>query len=332
MDFFSLAPRALYRRFRLYDTGRRIALCKLQLAQAETALGLLGWQQADFDHDTQRQVDEIQKVERDQSALTNEAALLGAAVARLQAEFDAAKRCHEEVRRLVELDYKKMRDVRDGTVSLLEEKRKAEPNFQLRIPALDRELREVQKSYADLLQVTPQTPQVRQGLSSMRERMVAIPNEKSDLRTQYLRSTSEIRDLEERLARKTALFASAGKRLSDLDATWTAQAEMLAREMEAKKTERADVERRIDLLEKDKSNPYQRIGQVLAESKIAPVNQPESLECVLRLQVAIRFTEKRRAELEKAAATENAKELQKSRWLWTALLAVLCLVLLALAR
>ena len=174
-----------------------------ELAKAETELGLLGWQQADYDDETQRQVEAIQHVEREQSRLTNEAAALGNEIRQLQAEREVGRKQYEEQCRAIEAERKQVLAPHDQIERQLVEKRKIEPNFEKRIPELDRELREVQRRYKELLSVPRETLQVRQELIHLRERSVAIPNEKSDLRTQHLRTVSEIRALEVALQRES---------------------------------------------------------------------------------------------------------------------------------
>ena len=82
MDYFSPGPRELARKLNRQTARRRLAAINRALAAAETELGLLGWQQADYDADTQRQVREIQSVEKEQTRLTNEAASVAIRTAR----------------------------------------------------------------------------------------------------------------------------------------------------------------------------------------------------------------------------------------------------------
>lgn len=271
---------------RLLARGR-LALCQHELSRAETTLGLLGWQQADFDADTSRQVNEIQEVERAQTDYTNRAAELGSEVRRLRAEHEAAKREFEEKRRQVEAERRRIREPREGIEKQLAEKRKIEPNFERRIPELDRELRDVQKLYSELLVVEPQTPQSRQELSRLRERTVSIPNEKTDLRTQHLRTVTEIRALEEQLEREQHLLTENEAAMRKMDREWAEKDRDFDQQVRALERERGKVEKQINDLESAKVNPYRRIGQVLADSNIGPLNQPEALDKVRRLRFRI---------------------------------------------
>jgi hypothetical protein len=68
------------------------------LAKAETQLGLLGWQQADFDEETQREVDKIMNVEREQARLTNEGATAGRSISELNTLREQTRRTYHEKR------------------------------------------------------------------------------------------------------------------------------------------------------------------------------------------------------------------------------------------
>jgi hypothetical protein len=72
MDYFSPGFREIIRLVQRASLRVRGGITRRRLASVETQLGLLGWQQADFDPDTQRQVDALQNVEREQVALTTE--------------------------------------------------------------------------------------------------------------------------------------------------------------------------------------------------------------------------------------------------------------------
>ncbi len=147
--------------------------------------------------------------EREQSRHLNQAAETAGAIRQLIVERDAARREHEERTKQLAAEARKAEDARAQIERQFEARRQVEPTFERRIPELDRELREVNKLYAQLLQIEKQTAQTRQELIKLRERIVAIPNEKSDLRTQHLRAVTEARVLEERLAQQVKTVTAA---------------------------------------------------------------------------------------------------------------------------
>ena len=197
MDYFSPGAREAGRRVRRAYGRARLWRDRRRLAKAEAELGLLGWQQADFDDETQQQVEAIQNVEREQSRLMNAAAEHATTVRTRRGELESAQRAWQEKRRELAAEEKRCREPRAELERQLAERRRVEPNFERRMPELDRELREVMRLVTELLRTEPQTAKIRQELLRVRERSIAIPNEKSDLRTQHLRTVSEIRRLEQ---------------------------------------------------------------------------------------------------------------------------------------
>ncbi len=332
MDYFSPAPREFIRKLIRLTAHRRLAALQEQQAKAESDLGLLGWQQADYDPETQRQVQEIHDVEREQTRLTNEAAALASEIRECQAAKASAIKLHEETKRQLDAERRRIREPYETIERQLADKRKIEPNFVRRIPDLDRELRDVQKTYAELLTQTPQTPQVRQELIRLRDRTVAIPNEKSDLRIQHLRTVSEIRALEEALNDQKPAVDSIDERCRKHDAEWAMQESELTSKISHLETVKTDVETQVNALENAKLNPYQKIGQVLADNNIAPVNQPHALDKVKRLRFDAGEVLQRILESEARTAAESPQAVKISLMIWGAILLGIVVVIVAALR
>ncbi len=297
-----------------------MAALERTLAEAETQLGLLGWQQAEYDEDTQRQVREIQGVEREQSRLTNEGAAISNEIRRIQEERQSRQREYDEAKKRLEAELKRVREPIEALERQLAEIRKVEPNFVKHIPELDRELRELQRLYSELLTRAPQTPQIRQELLRLRERIVAIPNEKSDLRTQHLRAVSEMRAIEERVEEAQPAVRSVQEQIQSLDEKWSATDRELGEQMAVKTAERKRLDSAFEEMETAKANPYQRIGRVLAANNVAPVNQPEALEKVKQLQFELGQNRQVILEADAAGSKEDAKALLISKIFWWAML------------
>ena len=166
----------------------------------------------------------------------------------------------------MEAERRRLREPHDLLERQLAEKRKTEPNFVLRIPDLDRELREKQKLYAELIQVSPQTAKVRQELAWLRERIVAIPNEKSDLRTQHLRTVSEIRALEELLEREKPPVAKIEEEIRLHKEEWAAREAAFAERVKALEAARGRRSRR-----KSSSSKARRPILTSASARCSPI-------------------------------------------------------------
>lgn len=260
------------------------AVTERKLAKAEENLGLLGWQQADFDEATQRQVDSLQNIEREQANLTNRSAELAHEIARLsehrvkyRGEYDQQRTTLEGERHnvrhpLADLS-RRLHTVRDNT-----------PDVDRRTAQLDRELKEVEDLSMKLLVVQPQPMHVRDELMRLRERTLTIQNERNDIRTQHARSLSEIHHLEQQIATIEKRVTELDKNLRELKTQFEEEDGKLAGEERQLVEEKETAEKDVNHLERAKENPYRAIGRVLADNAIAPMNQPAALANVLNLR------------------------------------------------
>ena len=309
----------------------RLFLAARKLAKTETDLGLLGWQQADFEGEAQEHVRQLTDFEREEARLTNESAALALAIRRLQDERAAARQHHDEARAPLEAERAKVAVPVAEVERQLAARRSGRVNFAERAPALDRELREVSQLSAELLAVEPQTAEIRRELIRLRERTVAIPNEKSDLRIQQQHAVDEVHALEEALARGLTAVAELDEKLRVRRADYEEADRAREKEISDRGREKQAIEKEIGSLEKAKGNPYRKIGQVLADSGIAPMNQPGALAAVQKARRIVARIVREIAASHEASGREDRAALRKSWGLWAAAVTVIVLVLL-LAR
>src|SRR5204862_1388062 len=91
--------------------GLQLARAKRRLAAAETELGELGWQQADYyDAATQSEVKKLHDVEREQARLTNASATLAHEIRALSDERDRVRKEAEAKRVGLETERIKLRE------------------------------------------------------------------------------------------------------------------------------------------------------------------------------------------------------------------------------
>lgn len=307
----------------------RRLLARRDLEKSETDLGLLGWQQAEFDPTTQSEVDKITEYERKQSELNNASAGLGKELRELREQRETGKKAFDEQHAELFAPRARLAQNHPQMERQLAELRKAEPALERRMPELERELREYNKLYATLLARNLNSPQVKAELTRLRERTVAIPNEKSDLRNQHLRIVSESRALESQLERDREQIAGIDQQLKALQAEFDAEDGRLAAEIRGREKEKTRIEKEIDALESAKHNPYLQIGRVLADSGIAPMNQPGALDKVKRLRARVVEIEHGIALSEHATAAEDRQVLRLSLFLWSVIALIFLLVVLA---
>jgi chromosome segregation ATPase len=284
VNYFTPGLREIIRKLSRQRNRLRIRLARRDLRKAETALGLLGWQQAEFDPQTQAEVDKINAYEREQSRLTNESAGLAKELRELRVQREAARNIFEEKRRELEVQRAHAATDHPSIEKQLVGLRKGEPTFERRVPELDRELRNINRLYSDLLTAQNQTAQMKAEITKLRERTVTIANEKADLRNQHLRTVTEVRGLEAKLERDRETIAALEREQRELQAQFDTSDGQIATEIRTREREKARIEKEINAIETAKTNPYLQIGRVLADNDVAPMNQPGALDKVKRLR------------------------------------------------
>lgn len=328
MNLLLPAPRELARILGRLANRLRLVLARWQLGKAETNLGLLGWQQADFAGDAQRHIDRLGNVEREQARLTNESARLGLALQRLQEERALALRQAREARAALETERASVAAPVGETARQLAERVRMRENFAERSAALERELGDANRRHAELLAAGTLTAEARGALGRLRERTAGIPSELADLRLRQQRLANELRPLEEALARGRAEIAAGDEKLRAQQAEFEEADGARQKEISDREREKQTVEKEIEGLEKAKGDPYRKIGQALADAGIAPMNQPQALSAVEEGRAAVTRMEQDIAGSLEASRREDRTALQNSWGFWAVALTVIVLVLL----
>ena len=329
MNLFSPAPRELARIVGRQAGRLRLVLARWRLGNAETNLGLLGWQQADFDGEAQRHVEQLTDVEREQARLTNDSARLGLALQRLQEERALALRQFEEARAVLEAERANVAGPVEETARQVAERERMRANLAERSAALERELGDANRRHADLLAAGTLTAETRGELGRLRGRTAGIPTELADLRLRQQRLANEIRPLEEALARGRAAVAIEDEKLRAQRAEFADADHARRKEVSDCEREKQTVEKEIAGLEKAKGNPYRKIGQALADADIAPMNQPHALAAVQQGRAVVERLEQDIAASLEASAHEDRAALQKSWCVWAAVGVVILIAIVA---
>ena len=328
MNLLSPAPREVARILARLASRLRLLLARWRLAKAETNLGLLGWQQADFEGEAQRPSDQLTNVEREQARLTNESARLGLAIQRVQDEGAAVRRQFEQTRHALETERAKVAGPVEETARQCAERERMRDSFAERAPALERELADANRQHAALLASGTLTPEARAELGRLRLRTAGLPSELADLRLRQQRLADELRPLEEALARGRAAVAVEDGKLRVQRAEFAATEQTRQKELSDCQHAKQTVGKDIEGLEKAKGDPYRQIGRMLADSGIAPLNQPHALAAVEQGRAAVARIEQNIADSRAASRREDRTALQNSCGFWVVALAVIALVLL----
>ena len=330
MDYFSPGLRELARIAGRCRNRWRLRGARKHLDKAETELGLLGWQQAEFDPATQREVEKITQCEREQARLTNESAALAKEIAEISAQREQARTAFDQQRAPLATERAAVRESIDKSGAQVAAIRKQLAELERRIPQLEREARESSRLYNDLLAVEPQTPELRDQQAQLRERLQAIPVEIGDWQGRAARGAAEIEALQKTLAQETEREAALARELRELESAHAAQDREMADASAAKTRERERIEKESARLEDKKANPYLEIGRVLADSHLPPMNQPHVLDDVRASRLRVQEIEYAIAKSRADSDAEDRTLVLHSLILWGVIALALALVLGAL--
>ncbi len=316
MPYFSPGFREIIRLVQRARWRLRGWLAHRRLASAETQLGLLGWEQADFDTETQRQVDAIHHVEREQGELTNRAAALAREIEAIAVERAAVPAAFDKQRTALEAERASVREPLAEIERILRVVHARPADVARSIAELQRELGETDVLYTKLLGTEPQTPQVRDEVLRLRERLIAIPNEVADIKAMRHRAASDIAEREQQQKQIEQRTAELDRQLRELKADADQRDATSAARIKTLENERARAGTAAHRLDRAKTDPYREIGRVLADNDIAPMNQPHALEWVRTLRATITDTEAAVAESLQRTAAEDAPLLRASLAVW----------------
>ncbi len=275
----------------------RLILERRKLARLETALGLLAWQQADYDSVTQEHVDRLTDYERAQARIANESAAIGQAIQQIEEQRGVAEREFEEAAAAaLEKEYPAATNA-EALEAEVVAKRKERREIEARLPVLDRELREAEEEYRALVAREQPSAEVKSQLFRMRKVIMALPQEKAEWMARLQQVTQELNTMEALLAS----LQEARERFEERDRE-------LADDIAAHQRAKRKVEKQVEALEKAKSEPHREIGRALADHNIGPLNQPEALVAVLAQREKIAGIEESiRASFAQSAAQGGGK-------------------------
>lgn len=271
----------------------RLIVERRTLARRESALGLLGWQQADYAGPIRDEVKRLTDYEREQSRLGNESAQLALEIRKLgeQRNFEAREFAVAQAAVLKQAQSAAVDP--DALEALVAAKRKESREIEARLPVIDRELREAEAQYRGLVRPGLPSPEVRAQLLSFHKLITALPREREEW-------MAKIRDVAEEAAAMEALL----DRLRATRARFEERDHEIEEEIATRERARRKVEKQVETLEKAKLHPYREIGRALADHHVAPLNQPEALTHVLEQRQKIAEIEAMIA----ASLEESARE------------------------
>ena len=330
MDYFSPGIRELARLAARWRGRWQLRGARKELAKRETELGLLGWQQAEFDPETQREVEKILKCEREQARLTNESAALSRAISELKMQREEARLAFEQNSTPLAAERRTLRESIEKTTAQIASLRRQVAELESREPQLDREVREASRLYKDLLATDPQTPELRDQQAELRERITAIPGQIAETQHRRARALLEMEESQKSVAHETDRESALAREARELESAHSIDDRKLADAISAKEREREKIEAENTRLDKEKTIPYREIGRVLADSHLPPMNQPEALDVVRKTRVRVQEIEYKIAKSRSDADAEDRTLVMNSLILLATVALAVAIVLAAL--
>lgn len=327
MDYFSPGIREISR-----ISARWLGLWKLrgarkELARVETELGLLGWQQAEFDEDTQREVDKILECEREQARLTNESAALSRTIAELKEQREQARLAFEQKNAPLVQERRILHESIAKLASHIPSLRRQLSEQEDQAKHFERELRQATRLYNDLLASDAHTPESRDKQTELRERTTSIPGQIAEVQRRHARTQVEIDEAKKTLAGETERETALTHQVKEMESAHSSEDRKLADTISAKEREREKIEAENAKLDKAKTNPYREIGIVLADNQLPPMNQPQALDAVRESRLRVQELEYSIAKSRADSEAEDRALVQNSLILLGAVAVALLLVL-----
>jgi chromosome segregation ATPase len=294
----------------------RLVWERRKLAQLESRLGLLGWQQADYGPGVRQHVERLNDVERTQAQLTNESAALGLTLQQLEerrasegATFESQRAARHAVREPLVGPFEEA-----GRALTAKERERKE--LEERISTLTREKVSDEEKYRALLAKGVHTPGEEAEVQRLQRRVIAIPREQQEWQEKLASVQAEIPRLETELEQRRALLSVETEALRALERSFAESDDQLADEIATHKRGKQKLEKRINDLERTKTQPYREIGKALADQHIEPMNQPQALAAVLAQRETVAAQEARVAASLESSRREKRIEVWAS---WTLL-------------
>lgn len=322
MNYFAPGLRELARI--LDRLGRRARLLweRRKLAQSEGHLGLLGWQQADYDPDTQQHADRLAEYERSQLQLTNESAALGLAVQQLEEQRRSERATFDSQRTERLAAQKPLSKPIEESAKALADLRRERPKLEAQLGIVDKGVADREKNYRDLLSKGEVTPEEQTTVQEWQRQSLSIPHEKLTWRGRLNDLNESEARLQTELQEQRAALSAEIEALKNLEKSFAESDDALVKQIAAHKREKQKLERQINDFEKAKTHPYREIGRILADHRIEPLNQPEALSAVLVQREKILEQEAKMAASLEQSGQENREQVW-SGWLIIMALAVL---------
>ena len=231
-------------------------------------------------------IEQIRALERDQAQLLNESARLAKEIALITRKREAAARTalFKEKKQTVELE-KLREDLRSWRERL--------GNMTNELAALDEQIAtcdEIQNALDKevLARGSDYEPMARHEFVARRQAAIEELNHRRKLRHQL---ATELEGFQERYRDVERTMETGLAAAEAFAENARAEQTVFAEELDRREARKATIERNLKQLDDAKGNHFLLAGRCLADAGLAPMNQPQALEKVLKLRARIAETQ-----------------------------------------
>lgn len=316
--------RELGRKFDRLKARRAAARENRWLKEAEIHLGLLGWQQAEyFTTEIQDQVQRLMQFESEEAAFVNLSAELAEKLRALETRRAELQRKLSEMVETIAQEVRPLAAQRDALRGKIADREEAMANFDKAIAELERDERTCEATIAKLMAAEHETMEIRSAILRTGDRRIKIETEEEALTLARERSAREIAEAKRELERIEPQLAALEARESEARSEADEAERRIRSEISGVEDEKAAAERKMHMLDREKANPYLLIGRCLADSGVAPLNQPEALAQVYERRLNIDQIDERIA----SSLAESGQVADADLWKFYLVLCALVLII-----
>lgn len=281
MNFITAGFQEIERKFQRTEWRIRLRLERARLEKAEIDLGALGWQQADFPPEVEKQIDAINRFESQQAELSNQSADLQWQIDEL--ESTRQEKGREFAGKMGELEpvLEPLVTSSKGIKKQIVEKQTILQRFDQAISELEISQAKLEEDLKKLWSAESGTMDIKNQIFQMSEKRNAFEVEREELQHTRLKTMAEIKELTQELSALDESIEQLNTQIRALKDEFHAQDRELNVQIQKLTRQKREARKHVDKLDKKKSPAYLAIGRCLADYNIAPLNQPAALETVL---------------------------------------------------
>lgn len=283
----------------------RLALSQRKLAHAETILGELGWQQADFPESLAPELERVNAAERQQALLLNRSAEIAARIGEWENERAENLRSLEEALKPLRAERAPIGAARDALRERLEAHERSLPELERQLERIALEEQTMRKLNEDLLASDPAPADFILQRGKLADYRSGITGEREEVQRNQLHARNEITAMKRDLFAADDRLAGIDERMAAIQREFDAAEKRLAGEIAQARREKARVEETVASLDAEKAAPFRMIGQCLADSGVAPLNQPGALDTVRAHRARVQMLAQRIADSRQRSDTQE---------------------------